>query len=104
LKAFAGDQYWLMRVVEAALKKDRALALNLAASHPHAFVWAAGRVGDPGLVPEISHCFETANDKVNLIGIVAWAYGKLGAYDQLEALSPMLDELEHEYQTVGRDM
>ena len=105
MEAFAGDKYWLMRVVEATLKQDRAVALSLAASHPSAFVWAAGRIGDAGLVPEIARCFETANDKVSLIGIVAWAYGKLGAYDQLEALSPMLDELAQQHNlALGDDL
>ena len=98
IDVFEGDDYWLMRVVEATLREDRAAGLSLAARLPVSFIWAAGRLGDPRLVLEIARCFETANDKLSLVGIVAWAYGKLGAYDRLEALSPVLDELAREHE------
>jgi hypothetical protein len=98
IDAFNGDDYWVMRVVEATLREDRTAGLSLAAAFPASFVWAVGRLGDPDLLPEISRCFKTANDKLNLVGIVAWAYGKLGAYDQLEDLSCLLDELAKEYE------
>lgn len=102
IDAFEEDKYWQMRVVEATLREDRAAGLSLGASHPASFIWAAGRLGDPRLLPVISNCFETANNKVSIVGIVAWAFGKLGAYDQLEALTPVLDELSREF-AISRD-
>ena len=94
IKVFAVDDYWQMRIVLATLCQDRELALSLAAGYPKAFVWAAVRLGDTGLLPEITRCFELAHDQGELVGIVAWAYEELGAYESLEALSPLLDELE----------
>ena len=98
IKVFAVDDYWQMRVVQATLWQDREVALNLSAAYPKAFVWAAGRIGDAELVPEIARCFGSVRDQGELVGIVAWAYGKLGAYDRLEALVPLLDELEKDVQ------
>lgn len=101
IEAFDGDEYWVMRVVEATLREDRVAGLGLAAKFPASFIWAAGRLGNPGLPPEIFRCFETANDRLSLIGIVAWAYGKLGAYDQLEDLSRLVDDLAKEHEIAG---
>ena len=97
LAAFEKDQYWQMRVVEATLRKDQEIGLSLAATHPAEFVWAAGRIRDTTLLPAISHCFEAANDKLGLVGIVAWAYARLEAYAELRALHSVLAELEQQY-------
>ena len=97
LTIFENEEYWQTRVIEAALRADRSTGLSLAETHPAAFVWAAGRLGDTELLPAISHCLEAANDKLRIIGVVAWAYGKLGASTELRALHPMLEELEQRY-------
>ncbi len=98
LRAFADDQYWRMRVIEAVLRIECARGVPLARSWPVEFVWAAGRIGDERLLPEISRCLDLSNDKLALLGIVAWAYGKLRAYEDLIALQPLLDELARENQ------
>ena len=89
------DEYWQMRVVEAALRTDQNIGLSFSATHPGLFIWAAGRVGDAKILPEISRCFAVSSNKLELIGIVAWAYGKLGAYTELRGLRSVLDEFEH---------
>ena len=94
---FENDEYWQMRVMEATLRSDQALGVRLSATHPYAFVWAAGRIGDQELLPSIRACFEAATDKLRLAGIVAWACGKLAAQTDLEALRSVLEELEQLY-------
>ena len=99
IAVFESDQYWQMRVVEATLRADQSIGLSFADTHPAAFVWAAGRLGEAQFLPTITHCFDVTNDKLSLIGIVAWAYGKLGAISELRNLRDVLDELEatHSY-------
>ena len=52
------DRYWAARVAEAALRADPSLAASLAFENPHAFTWAAGRLGRPELVPLIMQAIE----------------------------------------------
>ena len=97
LAIFEDDEYWRMRVIEATLKADREVGLEMAAMHPASFIWAAGRIGDPKFTPEISKCFEAAENKVEIIGIVSWAYGKLGAHMELNVMRSVLEEFERQY-------
>ena len=97
LVAFADDEYWEMRVVEACLRADRDSGLRYVDSYPHAFAWAAGRSGDSELVPAVSRCLEVADEKWRVVGIVAWAYGKLGASGELARLHDVLDEMACEW-------
>jgi hypothetical protein len=90
------DSYWKMRVVEATLKSDFKVGERFAVTHPIQFVWAVGRLNYTHAIPIISECMRVANDKVELVGIVAWAFGKLGAFEQLIELAPMLDQLDEE--------
>jgi hypothetical protein len=90
------EDYWKMRVVEATLRSNEAAGIALAHSHPLPFVWAVGRTENPRFVPIVSDCLRRANDKATLIGIVAWAFGKLQAAAQLQALEPLLDQLAAE--------
>ena len=98
LAVFENDEYWQMRVIEAALRTNQSTGIRFSESHPRLFIWAAGRTGSAKLVPEIIRCFETAGNKIDLIGIVAWAYGKFGAYAELRALSSLLKEFEELYE------
>lgn len=93
---FVDDDYWKMRVVEATLRSDFHAGTALAPSYAKAFIWASGRLGDQRLLPFVSESFRIANDKALLIGITAWAFGKLHGYNELLALEPLLDELEDE--------
>ena len=86
-----------MRVVEATLKADRSVGTTFSATHPHPFVWAAGRLADTELLPAVSRCFEEASQRWRLLGIVAWAYGKFRALDELKALYPAIEALERKY-------
>ncbi len=97
LDAFDGDGYWMMRTIEAVLRSDREIGERYAAGHPVEFVWAAGRIGDGQFISKIASCFEAANDKLALVSIVAWAFGELEAFEQLEAMQITLDELAREH-------
>ena len=97
MASFEDDEYWQMRVVEATLRADRTVGADYSATHPHAFVWAAGRLGDTELIPAVSRCLEGADNRWRLVGIVAWAYGKLQASSELRALRCVLDDLERLY-------
>jgi hypothetical protein len=90
------DDYWQMRVAEATLRTDFDAGIALATTHPRPFIWASGRLGDQRLLPFVSECLRVSNDKARLVGITAWAFGKLKAHDQLLQLEPLLDELEHQ--------
>ena len=94
MDAVGDDEYWQMRVVEAALRGDRAAGLEFVDTFPHAFAWAAGRVGDPELLGTVSQCLEVAEERLAVVGIVAWAYGKLGAASELNELQSALHRLE----------
>lgn len=93
---FVDDDYWKMRVVEATLLSDFHAGTALASNYAKAFIWASGRLGDQRLLPFVSESFRIANDKALLVGITAWAFGKLRGYNELLALEPLLDELEDE--------
>ena len=95
--SFENDDYWQMRIVEATLRADKTVGSTFAQTHPASFVWAAGRIGDPNLLSEISNCFEVANNKLDLIGIVSWAYGKLGAHTELTEMRSTLEAFERKY-------
>ena len=97
LRIFHNDEYWQMRTIEAALRTDKNAGSRFSKTHPAQFIWAAGRVGDQKLIPEILDCFESENDKLSIIGIVSWAYGKLRAHSELEAIVPLLNEFEQQY-------
>ena len=97
MASFEDDEYWQMRVVEAALRADRSVGIAYSATHPHAFVWAAGRLSDINLLPAVSRCLKEADKRWRLVGIVAWAYGKFQALDELRALHSVLEDLERQY-------
>ena len=92
LALFEGEAYWQMRVLEATIRTDRDIGISLAKAYPLAFIHAAGRVGDSRLLSALSKCFDVAEDKLALVGIVAWAYGKLGVHSEIIALGCVLEE------------
>ena len=94
---FEKDEYWRMRVIEASLRADRKVGLMFAATCLVSFIWAAGRIGDAKLIPEIASCFDAARNKVELISIVSWAYGKLGANVELSVMCSLLEKFERQY-------
>jgi len=89
-----GDEYWGVRVIQSQLDKNRELALQLASAYPKEFIWACGRSGNTSWVPDIRRIFQAANDKIPLLGIVVWAFGKLGALAELREMNAILNELE----------
>jgi hypothetical protein len=105
---FAGDEYWQMRVVESTLRTAFSAGVAFSKTHPRLFIWASGRLKDERLLPLIRESFRTSNDKVALLGIVAWAFGKLKAYDELTKLEPFLSELEEQnridWDTFGKEL
>ena len=98
LQIFEADEYWRMRVIEATLRADREFAIDLYDTYPASFIWAAGRIGDSRLLPKVKEYFEGASDKLDLLSIVSWAYGKLGAQEELQSLQALLEKLEEEYE------
>lgn len=107
IQHFEGDEYWQMRVVEATMRANVPSSLPFAKSHPHAFIWAAGRLRQEQFVSTIRECLNASNDKTALIGIVTWAFGKLNAYADLEALEALLDILDdqiRDHPELGRDL
>lgn len=97
LDAFDGDGYWMMRTIEAVLRSDLDTGESYAATHRAEFIWAAGRIGDERLVSKIADCLEAANDKLPLVAVVAWAFGRLNALEHLQAMQTMLDELARQH-------
>ena len=91
-----GDEYWATRVIQSQLGNG-ATALELAKSHPKQFIWACGRSGDASLIEEIRKAFASANDKLPLLGITTWAYGKLGSLDDLKRMDKLLADMEREF-------
>lgn len=98
MEIFKDEEYWQMRVVEAALKADRAVGKAYATSHPYVFIWAAGRLGNTTLLPTVTHCLNEAEKKWPIVGIVAWAYGKFKASAELKALSNLMKGLERQHE------
>jgi hypothetical protein len=90
-KLAAKDQeYWRMRVLQAVLTYDRNAAIALSEQLPWEFTFAAGRTEDKTLVPAIQSLFEGNSDNGKFVSIYAWALGKLGARQELEALESFL--------------
>lgn len=90
------EDYWKMRVIEATLKADRSRGTEFATSHPLPFIWACGRLEDKRMISEVVDCLSSAPDKVALIGITAWALGKLRAIAELTKLEAFLNRLSEQ--------
>ena len=89
-----GDEYWCVRVIQSQLNVNRELALGFAGAHPKEFIWACGRSGNSSWIESIRQIIQAANDKVPLLGIAVWAFGKLGALEELKAMEAIISELE----------
>ena len=98
MEIFEDEEYWQMRVIEAVLKADPAIGRAFAATHPYPFIWAAGRLGDKTLLPAVTRCLIEAERKWPIVGIVAWAYGKLRASSELKAFSSLMNDLERQHE------
>jgi hypothetical protein len=93
IKEFADDEYWKMRVIESTLRADKQVGLRLSNSFPKPFIWAAGRLGLSGFIPEIKSLLASSNEAHLLLGIVAWAFGRFGVLSELEDLSRLVDNI-----------
>jgi len=91
------DDYWRMRVIEATLKADCTQAKQFARTHPIPFIWACGRLGDRRMVSVIGDCVWKATDKLPVIGIAAWAFGRFRAKKELAKLEVLLNQLADEF-------
>lgn len=91
------EDYWKMRVIEATLKADESRGAEFASSHPLPFIWACGRLEDRRMTSSVVDCLSSAPDKVALIDITAWAFGKLGATKELTRLEALLNQLSEQF-------
>jgi hypothetical protein len=91
-----GDDYWGMRIIGSQLE-EAATQSELARAHPKEFIWACGRSGVPEMADAVRETFAAANDKIPLLGITVWAFGKLNALDDLRRMDSLLAELESEF-------
>jgi hypothetical protein len=91
------DDYWKMRVIEATLKTDVSRGTEFGSLYPRPFIWACGRLGNRGMISKVFDCLSNAHDKVALIDITAWAFGKLGATAELNKLEALLNELSEQF-------
>jgi hypothetical protein len=87
------DDYWRMRLVQAALISDKAKATALANSHPHEFVRAVGRLREKTLTPELRELFNKHSGDLSFLSLYAWALGQLGAHAELAELKDYVETL-----------
>lgn len=80
------EEYWRARVLESALRYDRATAVALSQEYPFEFTHAVGRLGDPALLSSLRPVFELNAKDPKFLAIYAYALGKTGARDQLDSL------------------
>jgi len=90
------EEYWRARVIEAALLEDLSAAIQLAEKYPFEFAHAVGRIEDADLLDTLCNLFPAHSTDVAFLSIYAYALGKLGASEQLDALR------EHVGRTFGQ--
>lgn len=80
------EEYWRARVLESALRYDRANAVALSREYPFEFTHAVGRLGDPALLSSLCPLLGLNAKDPKFLAIYAYALGKIGARDELESL------------------
>ena len=80
------EEHWRGRVLECLRTYDRDAAIALASKFPWEFTYAAGRSGDPTLLPVIRSLFESNSKSGKFVSIYAWCLGKIGADKEIDVL------------------
>lgn len=87
------EDYWRMRLVQAALISDKAKAMALADLHPREFSHAIGRLKDTTFTPKLRELFEKHSEDLNFMSLYAWVLGQLGAHVELAELKKHVEKL-----------
>ncbi|HWB53779.1 MAG TPA: hypothetical protein VG722_06290 [Tepidisphaeraceae bacterium] len=85
LLSVLNEDYWKARVFEWMLTNRMPEVLLLANSYPTAFVWAAGRISDPNLIPVMTQLVVEHPEDFKLLQFYIWALGKMRAQRELGA-------------------
>jgi hypothetical protein len=88
------DEYWQMRLVQAALVANRSKAMPLAESHPREFLHSVGRLKDMTLIPTIRQIFRQHSHDLQLLSLYAWVLGQLSEREVLEQLRIHVESLD----------
>jgi hypothetical protein len=87
------DDYWRMRLVQAAIIADKPKAMALAATYPFEFLHAIGRLKDETLLPNMRELFEKHPDDLKFLSLYAWVLGQLRSRGELAALKAHVEKL-----------
>jgi len=90
------DDYWRMRMVQAAVVADKPKAMALADSYPLEFLHAIGRLKDATLQPDMLVLFEKHSDDLKFLSLYAWVLGQLAARPELIELKVHVEKLRQQ--------
>jgi hypothetical protein len=87
------NDYWRMRLVQAAIVAKNIHAMSLAESHPFEFLHAIGRLKDATVLPKLRVLFRKHSDDLRFISLYAWVLGQIAANEELLALKAHIERL-----------
>ncbi|MEQ9243729.1 hypothetical protein [Roseovarius indicus] len=88
------EEYWRMRMVQAALESDKEKALKLAELFPREFTNAAGRLKDTTLMPKLRELLIEHAEDLDFLSVYAWALGQFKASGDLKELKIHIDTIK----------
>lgn len=86
------EDYWRMRLVQAAIISNKTGAMALADSYPHEFLHAIGRLKDATVLPKLRDLFEKHSQELRFISLYAWVLGQIGAQNELLTLKAHVEK------------
>lgn len=95
------DSYWRMRVVEALLLQEPDRAVALAVDYPIQFIHAVGRREAAQHLPLISELFVANRADPDVLGIYAWALGRIGNLELLREVRAAMEDLRQQLEEPG---
>ncbi len=91
LESFA-EEYWRARAIQVLLDTNKEMAVRLGSKYPFELAHAIGRSRNPELVTYLRELAAKHFQDLRFADICAWAYGQLGAGDELKSLADCVRE------------
>jgi hypothetical protein len=81
------EEYWRARAIQVLLDADKDTAVHLGSKYPFELAHAIGRSRNPAFVTCLRDLAAKHCPDLRFASICAWAYGRLGAADELNSLT-----------------
>lgn len=86
------EEYWRARAIQILLDANKEMAIQLSSKYPFELAHAIGRTRNPSLITHLRDIAAQHWHDLRFAGICAWAYGQLGAGNELASLADSVQE------------